>query len=349
MIYNTIKHEIRNNANLSLLDYCLLESIYLLSSSEKATYKTWCNASKSSFKYLASERTIVTRFNELEKLGWLEFKDSKRFLKRTTKKYYNEVYCYVLGVQKLHGEEVAPMQELHPTHADVAHLGVQKLHEGCAEVAPNNNIDNNKDNNIERERKEKMLSLENKVLIEQVEDLQTELFYLKTEAEKQRKVAEKESFGDLGTPSWKVEIESSANFKKWSSELKESFLEFCQHRNDLLKDAIGKTKYLTNGTAKQIFKTTLGYLKKYTELEVIECFELAIENSNTRFDPLFVKNKKLKDKQNGKQTNNNKQPIDDGLSYAERAMRERFGSDLLTDQYQNGSSDDNYQGVEQEF
>ena len=136
MIYNTIKHDIRNMANLSLLDYCLLESIYLLSNGDKSKYKTWCNAAKSSFEYLASSRTIVTRFNELEKLGWLEFKDETRYLKRTTKKYYDEVYIYVLGVKKLHGgEETAPMKELHTPHE---------------ETAPNNNIDNytNRDRGI---------------------------------------------------------------------------------------------------------------------------------------------------------------------------------------------------------
>ena len=210
--------------------------------------------------------------------------------------------------------------------------------------------------NIEEEREKRTLSLENKVLIEQVEELQTELFYLKTEAEKQRKkVAEKkESLDDSNIPAWKVEIESSQAFKSWSKDLKESFIEFCQHRSDLLKTAIGSEKSITNGTARQILKKTVAYLKTYSEKEVIECFEFAIEKSNTDFNPLFVKNKKEREiqdkfKNNGKQTNNNKQTIDDGLSYAERAMRERFGDNLLTNEYKNGSSNDNYQGFEQEF
>ena len=101
MIYNTIQHEIRNNANLSLLDWCLLESIYQLSRSPKAKYKSWCYASKNAFRYLATSRTILTRLNHLEKIGFIEFKEGQRLLKRTTKKYFEEVYTYVLGTKKL--------------------------------------------------------------------------------------------------------------------------------------------------------------------------------------------------------------------------------------------------------
>jgi hypothetical protein len=125
MTYNIIQHEIRNRVGLSMLDYCLLESIYNLSTSGKEQYNSWCNASKSTFEYLASSRTITTRLKYLESIGYLEFKDEKRFLKRTTKKYYKDVYIYIKR-----GEEVAP-------------LGVKKLHGGGEEVAPNKDIDNN--------------------------------------------------------------------------------------------------------------------------------------------------------------------------------------------------------------
>jgi len=118
MIYNTIQHEIRNNAKLSLLDWCLLESIYQLSRSPKSKYKTWCYASKNSFKYLASQRTILTRLNRLEKLGYVEFKQGQRLLKRTTKKYYEEVYAFVLGTKKL---RIKGTQELRTPHAETAY------------------------------------------------------------------------------------------------------------------------------------------------------------------------------------------------------------------------------------
>jgi len=153
MNYNIIQHEIRNNAGLSMLDYCILEMIYNLSTNGKERYSTWCNAAKPRFKHLASLRTIINRFNALEADGWIEFKDEKRFLKRTTKKYYNEVYAYIGGVKKLHGENVAQVKELHPRGEKVAHLGVKKLHPRGENVAPNKDIDNNSYNNIDKESK----------------------------------------------------------------------------------------------------------------------------------------------------------------------------------------------------
>ena len=65
MIYNTIKHDIRNKAGLSMLDYCILEMIYNLSNSGQERYKTWCNASKIKFIHLATKRTIINRFNRI--------------------------------------------------------------------------------------------------------------------------------------------------------------------------------------------------------------------------------------------------------------------------------------------
>lgn len=152
MIYNTIHHEIRNKAGLSLLDYCLLESIFKLSTSGKSTYKGWCNASKSSFKYLASERTIINRFNHLEQKGWLEFR-SNRMLKKTTKKYYDEIYLFVKGVKTLHGEKDSRVKELHPKGEEIASLEVKDVLEGGEKIAPNNKsynyTDNLKDNLIQ--------------------------------------------------------------------------------------------------------------------------------------------------------------------------------------------------------
>jgi hypothetical protein len=119
-----------------MLDYCLLESIYLLSTSSKAKYKTWCNATKPAFNYLASSRTIATRFKYLEAKGWLIFKDEKRFLKKTSDKYFCEVYAYILGMKKLH-----------PKHEETSPPGMKKLHPKHEETSPNNNsnsIDSNK-------------------------------------------------------------------------------------------------------------------------------------------------------------------------------------------------------------
>ncbi len=139
-MYNKINHSIRNHAKLSMLDYCILDCIYQLSTSGKERYKGWCDMKKSNFDFLTSERSIVNAFNRLVKNGWMEFKnDKRRFLKRTTDKYYNEVRIYIEGVKELHpkGERVAPQ-------------GVKELHPKGERVAPNNNKNTNKDININK-------------------------------------------------------------------------------------------------------------------------------------------------------------------------------------------------------
>jgi len=188
MIYNTIQHDIRNNAGLSMLDYCILEMIYNLSNSGKEMYSTWCNAAKPKFIHLASGRTIVNRFNALEAKGWIEFKDEKRFLKRTTEKYYNDVYVYISGVKKLHSEKVARVKELHPNGEKVAHLGVKKLHTRGEKVAPNKDIDKDTINDIDKEsvKDTHIKELENKL-----ENALLELEKLKSQKEKPKKVAPK--------------------------------------------------------------------------------------------------------------------------------------------------------------
>ena len=139
-MYNKIDHDIRNKANLSMLDYCILDCIYQLSTSGKERYRGWCDMSKPRFSFLASERTLVNRFNKLVENGWMEFKNpEKRFLKRTTKKYYSEVRSYIDGVKKLHHEKVSPVQEFHPNHE---------------KVSPNNNKDSNNYTNIDKVGKE---------------------------------------------------------------------------------------------------------------------------------------------------------------------------------------------------
>jgi hypothetical protein len=158
--------------------------------------------------------------------------------------------------------------------------------------------------------------------------LQTEL-----KKEKEKSCAKKE----------KAEIDEGLTYpKNFTEELKQAFKDFIQMRKDIRKPF----KLLKS---KQTKLDSLGKdIANFGEENVLGAILRSTENE---YQGIFVKDfaDKHKKSNNGKQTNNNKQPIDDGLSYAERAMRERFGSDLLTDQYQNGSSDDNYQGVEQEF
>ena len=143
MIFNTVHHHIRNKANLTILDYCLLESIYLLSNNPMARYNGWCNAPKDYFAYLTSSRNLVKRYDHLTKAGYLEFKDDKkRMLKRTTQKYYEDVYQYVLGVKKY------GVNKVHGGGEQSAQLGVNKVHGNGEQSAPNKNSNKNTNKNI---------------------------------------------------------------------------------------------------------------------------------------------------------------------------------------------------------
>jgi len=308
MIYNTIRHDIRNRVGLSMLDYCLLESIYLLSNNDKAKYQGWCNAAKSNFEYLASDRTIVTRFNALESDGWLEFKDESRFLKRTTLKYFNEVYAYVLGVKKLHGEETSPMQFLHPHHEETAYLGVKKLHPPHEETAPNNTIDNTNENNKEKECvKKEPTHPQNEdfnILKDLILKLSLKVESLESEKEKEKSSAKKEKEEVVGdtpppTPPHQTDLNQAKNIPMWKFEILENklwestpekvqkaFWSYCEMRQELESRGITTTAVLQNLKKVELF------LKSNTADIVISCLELAIEAQNKTFDPMFVTNRK---------------------------------------------------------
>jgi hypothetical protein len=317
MIYNTIHHDIRTKHGLSLLDYCLLESIYHLSTSSKQTYKTWCNASKSSFSYLASKRTIGTRFEHLESKGWLEFKDDKRYLKKTTKKYYQEVYSYALGVKKLHGEEIALVKELHPTGEEVAPQVVKKLHGGGEEVAPNNNIDNKKDNDIDRESK-KALTQENKNLLDQIKNLTAANLELKNKSEAQKeepkssakKVKAKHEFPsnepqkaykansnnfpsmsefeempiheDQIKKKYQLELSKFTYPSSWTEYLINQFLEWCAGKDEKLLGKFGSTQ------VKALIRKINGYLKDYDAKTIGDSIELSLSTPYNNFNPKWI-------------------------------------------------------------
>ena len=49
-------------------------------------------------------------------------------LKRTTKKYFDEVFSYISEVKKFHSEETSPMKKLHSNSEETSHQDMKKLH-----------------------------------------------------------------------------------------------------------------------------------------------------------------------------------------------------------------------------
>ena len=119
--YTTVLHSVRKRFKLSMIEYCIADSIHKLSSNPAAR-DGWCTASR---EYLAefigcSRRSVFTAIDRLELIGFIE-KDSKGRL-RSTGLWY----------------EMVVVQKLHPQSANSA--------PSSANSAPNNNSHNNSDN-----------------------------------------------------------------------------------------------------------------------------------------------------------------------------------------------------------
>ena len=146
-MYTTIIHPLRKAFNLSMNEYCVLDTIYHLSKNNK--YWGWCIQSQSRIWEILdlSRRTIVKIINTLiEK--WLIEKWQTWF--RTVDEWNDLISNkdkisiqsgQLLTINKFTGCE------------ESSQVGVKKVHRGCEESSHNNNIDNYIDNNIYNNKK----------------------------------------------------------------------------------------------------------------------------------------------------------------------------------------------------
>src|ERR1035437_3295933 len=90
--YTLILHQIRKELKLTLMEYCVADSIYHLSNNPKSQVKGWCYASKETMsKMLGSTRkTIFETIKKLIEKGFVE-KDEETKHIRTTSKWYENV------------------------------------------------------------------------------------------------------------------------------------------------------------------------------------------------------------------------------------------------------------------
>lgn len=87
------------------------------------------------------------------------------------------------------------------------------------------------------------------------------------------------------SPLWVSEIQKTDSYKKLSEQLQNELIRFCMYRHNKAD------KGIVFETAEQILKKVLLFLDKYQENQIIESFELCIENNNVTFDPAFVENR----------------------------------------------------------
>lgn len=129
-------HQIRKDLKLSLIEYCVADSIYHLSNNPNSKVVGWCWVSKKNLATIfgTTSQTIHTCLRKLINSNIVEKDENTRYL-RTTKKWYervvlikeNEEYQEILHpVKKLNSKQ---KENFIPTYQETLH-------------------NNNKDNNI---------------------------------------------------------------------------------------------------------------------------------------------------------------------------------------------------------
>lgn len=159
-MYNTIIHPLRKAFNLSIHEYCVLDTIFFLSNNRRYN---WCIKSKQNIadSLDISRRTVNRIIPALIAKGLLE-KSEQGFLRTTDE--WNDVISnkdeYVIGLKNEENMFIsAPqsdkkeqgVQKLHSvcqndTGCAKMAQGVKKRHSDCVKMAHKNNIENN--NNI---------------------------------------------------------------------------------------------------------------------------------------------------------------------------------------------------------
>jgi hypothetical protein len=133
--YNTILHQSRKKLNLTLMEYCIADSVYHLSNNPKSKVHGWCFASKDHLAMFlgTTKATIFSNLNKLIEKGLVERDEETRYL-RTTEKWYEEV------IIKDSKETIPPIKKL---DSEVS----RNLIADSKETLHYNNSYNNKDNN----------------------------------------------------------------------------------------------------------------------------------------------------------------------------------------------------------
>ena len=137
--YTTILHEIRIALGLSVLEYCVADTINRLSTNTKSKIPGWCYASKVFLgKGLGiTEQGVHKILNKLILKGIVEKDDETKYI-RTTQIWYDNVVVINTKQSLATLNEVEPHETKLPTKQSLATDTKQSL-------VNNNNIDNNKE------------------------------------------------------------------------------------------------------------------------------------------------------------------------------------------------------------
>lgn len=136
-LFTTILHDKRKELNLTILEYCFLDSVYHLSRK-----KGYCYKSKKSFAELLSisEKSVYNMMDKLEQRGFI-YRDEQKHI------YIKEIFCSIY-------EKITDMKKLQHNTAKFTVDTLQNLQSDTAKIADNNNIILDTNNNrIKKEEK----------------------------------------------------------------------------------------------------------------------------------------------------------------------------------------------------
>ena len=142
--YNTILHNIRKQQGLSMLEYCICDSVYHLSKNPDMPRCTMSRETMAKF-FDVSKRTVIRSIDKITKMWFIEKDEQTKYI-RTSKIWYE----LAIINREIIGDKMSPVVTNWQSDGDkVAPDAVTKCHEGGDKMSHNNNIYNNKDIIIE--------------------------------------------------------------------------------------------------------------------------------------------------------------------------------------------------------
>ncbi len=147
--FTHIEHPARIALGLNISEYCVLDIIYQSQINPSFTKNGWTDAGCHRIaKFLGMAPSGVKQMlDRLVEFGMIEYADSTKVLKRTTKKWYDYAYLKEEGVQNVvGGVQNVRVQKVNGGCSESEHHSVQKVNGGCSESEHKYNISNNEPN-----------------------------------------------------------------------------------------------------------------------------------------------------------------------------------------------------------
>ena len=141
--FTHIEHPARIALGLNISEYCVLDIIYQSQVHPSFTKGGWTDAGCHRIaKFLGMAPSGVKQMlDRLVEFGMVEYADETKYLKRTTKKWYDYAYLKEEGVQNvIGGVQNVRVQKVNTKCSESEHPPVQKVNTKCSESEHKYNI-----------------------------------------------------------------------------------------------------------------------------------------------------------------------------------------------------------------